>query len=64
MEMNAIIYRKYGPPDVLTFEEISIPQPGENEVLLKVVAVSANPLDWHSMRFGIRGKVIINIQQP
>ncbi len=48
--MKAIIYHTYGPPDVLKCEEVEKPSPGEDEVLIKVHAASANPLDWHFMR--------------
>ncbi len=48
--MKAIIFTQYGSPDVLQFNEVEKPTPGDNEVLIKVYAASANPLDWHSMR--------------
>ena len=48
--MKAIVYRHYGPPDVLHWEEIERPTAGDNEVLLRVRAASVNPLDWHFMR--------------
>lgn len=48
--MKAIVYYTYGSPDVLKLEEIAIPTPKEGEVLIKIHAVSANPLDWHLMR--------------
>ena len=48
--MKAIIYREYGPPDVLRFEEMEKPAPGDNEVRIRVRAASVNPLDWHFMR--------------
>jgi NADPH:quinone reductase-like Zn-dependent oxidoreductase len=48
--MKAIVYRNYGPPDVLRCEEIEKPTAGDNEVLIKVRAASANPLDWRLMR--------------
>ena len=48
--MKAIVYRCYGSPDVLNFEDIAKPTPADDEVLVKVVAASVNPLDWHYMR--------------
>ncbi len=48
--MQAIVYRCYGPADVLKFEDIEKPTPADNEVLVKVHAASVNPLDWHYMR--------------
>ena len=48
--MKAIIYRCYGSPDVLEFADVEKPRPADNEVLVKVVAASVNPLDWHYMR--------------
>ena len=48
--MKAIVYLRYGSPDVLRFEEIEKPTAGDNEVLIKVRAASVSPYDWHFMR--------------
>ena len=48
--MKAIVYTQYGSPDVLQLKEIEKPTPKDDEVLIKVMAASANPLDWHMMR--------------
>jgi NADPH:quinone reductase-like Zn-dependent oxidoreductase len=48
--MKAIVYTEYGSPDVLQLKEVEKPAPKDNEVLVKVHAASANPLDWHFMR--------------
>ncbi len=48
--MKAIVYHNYGSPDVLKCEEMEKPIPGDNQVLVKVRAASANPADWHYMR--------------
>ncbi|MGV7225195.1 MAG: NAD(P)-dependent alcohol dehydrogenase [Nitrospinales bacterium] len=44
--MKAIVYHKYGPPDVMRMEDVETPIPGDNEVLVKVHAVSINSWDW------------------
>ena len=48
--MKAIIYKKYGSPDVLQLEEAAKPAPGDNEVLVKVYAASVNSWDWDLLR--------------
>ena len=48
--MKAILFPQYGSPDVLQLAEVEKPTPNENQVLVKVVAASVNPLDWHRMR--------------
>jgi len=44
--MKAIVYDRYGPPDVLELREVDEPEVGETEVLVRVRAAAANPLDW------------------
>ena len=44
--MKAIVYHNYGSPDVLRLEDIQTPIPGDDEVLVKIHAVSINSWDW------------------
>jgi NADPH:quinone reductase-like Zn-dependent oxidoreductase len=50
--MKAAVYTRYGPPDVVEIRDLDKPVPRDNEVLIKVRAASANPLDWKSMSGG------------
>jgi NADPH:quinone reductase-like Zn-dependent oxidoreductase len=44
--MKAIIYRNYGSPDVLHYEDVEQPTPGDLEVLIRIRAAAVNPLDY------------------
>ena len=48
--MKAIVYEKYGSPDVLQLQEIEKPVVNDDDVLVRIRAASANPYDWHFMR--------------
>ena len=48
--MKAIVYHKFGSPDVLQCEEIDKPAPGDRQVLIKVRAGSVNPLDCGELK--------------
>ena len=50
--MKAIVYRKYGSPDVLEFKDVERPVPADDEVLIKVEASALNAFDWHLLRGG------------
>jgi hypothetical protein len=44
--MHAIVHRKYGTPDVLAYEEVARPLPGDEEVLVRVHAAGASIGDY------------------
>ena len=50
--MKAIVFHEYGLPDVLKLEEVQKPTPADNQLLIKVYAVSINRSDWE----GLTGK--------
>jgi NADPH:quinone reductase-like Zn-dependent oxidoreductase len=48
--VKAIVYSEFGPPEVLALADIDRPIPKPNEVLVRIRAAAANPLDWHFIR--------------
>jgi NADPH:quinone reductase-like Zn-dependent oxidoreductase len=43
--MKAAIHLKYGPPEVVKIQEVTIPTPSNNELLIKVFASTVNRTD-------------------
>jgi NADPH:quinone reductase-like Zn-dependent oxidoreductase len=62
--MKAIVYNKYGTPDVLEFKEIDKPVPGDNEVLIKVHAVSINDWDWGLLQGDFINRILNGVWKP
>lgn len=51
--MKAVVYKKENKPDRLVYCDVDKPVPADNEVLVKVHAVSLNAADYRSMKMGI-----------
>ncbi len=48
--MKAVVYDRYGAPDVLHVEDVPVPTPGAGQVRVEVVATSVNLSDWECLR--------------
>jgi NADPH:quinone reductase-like Zn-dependent oxidoreductase len=48
--MKAIVFDRYGGPDVLELRELDTPTPKDDQVLVRVHAASVNAIDWHRLR--------------
>src|SRR5579875_1514507 len=46
VQMKAVRLHAYGGPEQLNYEDVPTPEPGPEEVLVKVAATSVNPIDW------------------
>lgn len=47
--MRAVVYERYGGPEVLELREVPVPTPGAGEVLVEIVATSINLSDWENL---------------
>ena len=64
--MKAIVYTKYGSPDVLELKEVEKPAPKDKEVLIKVHATTVTPMDWHLRQPGMNiiARMIAGLIKP
>src|SRR5262249_48351809 len=58
-KMRAIVIHSYGGPEVMKLENVARPEPAEDEVLIRVVAASINPVDV-AVRKGYLEKLVGN----
>jgi NADPH:quinone reductase-like Zn-dependent oxidoreductase len=59
--MRAVVYDRYGPPEVLRLEDVERPVPKEDEVLVKVHATTVNRLDVHTREANRRSGLAVSL---
>jgi NADPH:quinone reductase-like Zn-dependent oxidoreductase len=63
--MKAWVYRRYGSPDVLAFEEIEAKAPGPKDIRIRVRASGLNAADWHIMRADpFLARIAVGLRKP
>lgn len=62
--MKAVVYSKYGSPDVLELKDVDKPIPKDNEVLIKVRAVSLNDWDLGLLEGDFINRLLNGLRKP
>jgi len=47
--MKAVVYERYGPPDVLSVQDVPLPEPDAGQIRVKIAATSLNLSDWECL---------------
>jgi len=62
--MKALVYTKYGSPEVLQIKEVEKPFPKDDEVLVKVHAVSINDWDFGLLQGDFINRILNGLRKP
>jgi NADPH:quinone reductase-like Zn-dependent oxidoreductase len=72
LQMKAVVYDHYGPPDVLHIEDVAKPEPASDELLVRVQAAAVNRLDIHTreanasngLGFSLVSRLVFGLRRP
>lgn len=68
--MKAVVYKKYGPPEVLQLIEVAKPTPRNHEILIKTHATTVTSADWRvrslnvPVGFGFISRLVFGVSRP
>jgi len=68
--MQAAVYHRYGPPDVVVLTDVPKPIPGQNEVLIRIHATTVSTGDWRARSlqmpagFNLLGRPVFGLLGP
>jgi NADPH:quinone reductase-like Zn-dependent oxidoreductase len=68
--VKAAVYQRYGPPEVVSVQEVPTPSPGPGDLLIRVRATTVSTADWRARAlamprgFGALGRLVFGIRTP